>query len=212
MPSCTPSSSTVPITDLIPDVLMVVPQAPNIIIENALRRKAVEFSNRVRNLSCLVRTKSYANVSGYPIELPAGFTPKAVRDVEVCGVCYDAIGKCGDRHARGYTLSDDALWIDFTPAPRDTQFEGICMTVDYVLTMESACDIPREYFDQYANTIVDGALAIIFAMQGQEWTNRSASESREREFRRGISEAREDIVAEKYSNTGIPLRGNTLIL
>jgi len=195
---------------LLPDVLPEVDTCPDFTAEKELRRAAIEFCD----LSGILRKKSdpinvVANKSSYQAQSISESMVLGIIRVKYNGVMifpitedkldtenpgWESVTGSQPTH---YILTDTRT-IRLYPIPTEALTRGLVIESTY-RPKRDADGMDDLILDEYADTLVSGALYRLFSMSSKPWADRNEARRHEIIFRRGISEARA-FVSRGYSN------------
>jgi hypothetical protein len=193
--------SQAPIIDLIADIAQITRKAPNATIIRAYNRAAREFCHQSRWLRSTLAAQTVEGSALYSL----GTDP----DLEVIGVkavsCAPLLGNTQPRPLR---VSVPTGWpagqppgqpvryayvpesqIAFNPTPDATYDVVITLVLQPTLMCNS---VPSEMLARWDQKLQAGALAYLYEIPDQPWTNLQMSQIKMREFQAGISNARAD--------------------
>lgn len=154
------------------------PDAPTAVIQHAIRESIVRFMTETKCVIDTVQMPLYAKTPDYIIDVPDCRNVLEVRFVRM--------GKSG--------MVPDTSWVelienvDYTVDIRHDGVPSIVLldppqenchkplgsdiSVEYAWSIKrDGCDIPDYVYEQYMSEIKDGALAELYAIPNQDWTN-----------------------------------------
>lgn len=172
---------------------------PDPVIESVIRDAAVEFMRETQFIRRTITIDAQCNVDEYPLELEDCYYVVSIRRVTVCGEGYAPIHEedTGNLIARSSHLPDshnlfhlsDRNWLVVEPVPCESVDGGIQVYASIAPSPDS-CSIPREVYNEYGKSIVDGALAELLLIKSQAWYDAGQSVLRAKKFERAKAEAR----------------------
>lgn len=190
-----------PLIDLIPDVAQIVRKAPNATIIRAMNRAAREFCKQSRWLRLTLPGETSPDVVLYSMG--------ADQDLEIIGIkAATRAARSGNIKPRALSLSDPTGWpagqhngtpqrYAYVPEgqlaldpPPDAVYD-LVLTIVVQPTLGSN-SIPGQLVVRWDRVIKAGALAYLYEIPEQPWTNLTQAALKQREFQSGISNARAD--------------------
>ncbi len=180
---------------LLADLQMEFPQAPLVVIQRQLSRAVEKFADVGMN-SVWVSVPVQQNVQHYPFErhLPKDFKVQGIQDVRFNGCCLRCVDDdCKAGCLQGYRVDDlhQITLIGYCPGDQsdpecqDTLEVKVCLR--YVGT---DCMIPCDILERFSEALRDGAMAHMFGMTAQPWTDYRVSEYHQNQFLGGIASAK----------------------
>lgn len=152
------------------------PDAPTAIIHHAVMESITRFMQETKVAKDLVKVPLFANTPDYLIDVPECRTI-----MEVVRVRYgDGSGlpnQDSDELVRGVDYTVDLLgqpMIELTDPPRSRCDDDITdvLWIEYAWSISrDGCEIPDFIYERYMPEIKDGALAELYAIPGQDWSN-----------------------------------------
>lgn len=192
----TPSGFT-PWSQMIPEALALVPECPNPIIQDALRKAMREFfsSSRAWRGKGLTLLTTVASQESYDANPPANAEVAQVmscyRDTEEieCEVPGEEDDFYPAETGSDYriSVSDDGLYYELHPAP-ESAGEVLKGSVAYTLA-ENAVGVPSWIYREHRYGIACGAAAHLVAQTGKPWTDREAYAMHRAKFDEAIRDA-----------------------
>lgn len=194
-----------------PDILMIVPGCPNVVVDHHLRRSAIELCSRSKRLTTdmpafntVAGTPTYALVPGTGMETVQvmqaaidGEPIDPVRRAEVARI--DDWATDTDTPTR-FLMSGDDETVRLWKTPNAEYAVELTLAVKPDLT---ATGIEKWFGDEYNTPIVSGALSSLLALPKREWTDGALSVYHADIFEKGVLKATAD--ADK-DGTGAALR------
>lgn len=194
--------STTAFSEFLPEVMLYVPDCPQIVIINAIRNAAIEFCERSHiwqeDLSGI---DVVADQGTYTVTLPVGSTLVGISTVWFDG---RLLIPCGaDQLTRLYRLTD---WRDLkgapayytrllsseirlVPAPPNSEV-GVLGIRAVLAPTRAAAGIETEIYDDYLEAIAAGARARLHGMVGQPFYDPNLAMMCRRDFLNGVGEAK----------------------
>lgn len=159
-------------------IFQYAPDAPTSIIHHAIRTSLVYFMQNTQSVKDFAQFPLVAKTPDYIID-----APECRVVVEVLSVKVGCSGTIPDATwyelERGVDYEVDLLndgWpsIVLSEAPEENCHNPLNqdLSVEYAWSIShDDCEVPDFIYDRYMQYIIDGALAILYATPGQEWTN-----------------------------------------
>lgn len=149
-------------------VVLHAQDAPSVALQHALREGIIRFMRESQIFHDTAEIKGQCGVADYPIETPACRQVVTVEDVRPADGC----------GAGGPTFSMGSAWrwrrdgmhavIDFGgPLSDRSVFE---VTYAWAISRDD-CEIPEEIYQRHMEAVKGAALAELFVMPKQEWTD-----------------------------------------
>lgn len=152
------------------------PDAPTTIIQHAVMESITRFMQETKVAKDLVKIPLFANTPDYLIDVPDCRTV-----MEVVRVMYTDGNGLPDSNCveleRGVDYTVDLVGqpvIELMDPPRSRCGEDISnvLWVEYAWSISrDGCEIPDFIYERYMPEVKDGALAELYAIPGQEWSN-----------------------------------------
>ena len=182
---------TRPFSDLLPDLLggRGLVNVPPSIAEMHLRRATIELCERTHIWVATVYIDAQAGVADYPLDVPDGAAVVQVRSVKIGNCCLtpDRSGVCTGCGCHKFRVEGNhTLWIP-TPnsdADQSVQVEVVCKP------KQDSCGLPDELYEDWAETILDGAAYRCFSMPKTEWYSTGMTTFYVKSFNVGIARAK----------------------
>lgn len=189
----------VAIIDLIADIAQIAREAPNPTIIRAYNRAAREFCRQSRWLRSALPGETAADTSLYSL----GTDP----DLEVIGVRAVSIARqTGNTKPRPLRVSSSTSWpagersgepqryayvpeaqLALNPTP-DRVYDLLVTLV--IMPTASSNSVPAELLPRWDQTLQAGALAYLYEVPRQPWTNLEMAQLKLRQFQAGIGNAK----------------------
>lgn len=188
------------ISDLVPDVLINAPGAPDILVEQKLRDAAIELCNMSgywRESLDPIITVDGQDI--YDIEAPAQALIKNIVTMQIDGgTVHPSTTADLDRRSHGwrtnkgkprrYVMNSMRTFM-LTPIPNAEYTVTAFATLRPDATANELADILVDFQRQ---VIVDGALFKLLSMPKRQWTDLQMAAVHRRDFYRGVTQARID--------------------
>lgn len=198
--------TTVPLEDFLPHVIAATidNEGKTSLPENAaisyIRNAAITFARRTQILKDTIYVDLQCGLTDYPIETSDCEKIVSIKsakfsdwEVEDCGLGW-SFGEVN------FKFADDVLRISPAPnkdIPRSLELEVV------TVPNRDACELDSRLYDQWHDTIVNGALASIHAMPSRSWSSMSRADYLRKLFNEEIGEANVDRVMDGHDG---PLR------
>lgn len=182
--------------ELRPEIQAYIPFAPNPTLDRALRRAAIQFCERsLAARETLDPLTLVGTIEAYELDLPP-----QTKLVEIIEARYDksTLAISSERELsidmpewktahntpkRIYRKQGN--FVGFAPAPAKTEAVAVDLTVAVAPT-RNATQIPEILAETYLDALVAGALSLLYAMPGLEWSNPREAQSASLMFFAGI--------------------------
>lgn len=189
---------TVPINDFSP---LIAPQAencPDFVVRSAVSATVAEIC---RETGCLTAETSFMTEPGkdtYELRLGYGLRPELVRFVSCEGMrirpstldslYHDGayLGNAGKGIPSKYAFQRPDV-LKLVPAPSKEALVSVVLTASIERNTDK---IPEQFFNEYADVVVNGALARIYRIAGQTYTNVRLADEREFKYRLALNSIR----------------------
>ena len=186
------------ISDFVPDALAKGPYtAPSNIAEDAVRRTAIDLCERGGIWQHEFEVMLQVGVPDYPI-----FTPDLTRVVCVDWVLLNQqkyrtqraslVCQCGNF---GISIPNNKT-ILFTPTPYPACNEVATINL-WLAPLQECCDLPDKLWQEYSDTIANGAAARMLQMPKQDYTNQGLAMKLDRMYEAGVTRAKNKRVFER---------------
>jgi hypothetical protein len=183
--------------DLIPDLfgargLVSVP--PEIGVFH-LRKATIELCERSHIWRHTVTLDAQEGVGDYPIEVPAGTRLVAISQIRIGGCCLSVNrqGFCSGCACHGFRIDGDRIIIP----PHNQDEEQAIMIQTAIKPLQDACDLDDDLYEDWAETIADGAASRCFAMPKSSWTSAALATYYTKRFNAGITRAKNSRVMQR---------------
>lgn len=204
-----------PLINIIPDIAQLCRKAPNATLIRALNRAAREFCKQSRWLRMTLQGESAFNTVLYSMG--------ADQDLEVIGLkAVSSAARTGNIKPRALRVSDPTGWpaaqkpgapqryayvpegqLALDPPPDAVYDLVLTIVVQPTLVANS---IPGQLLTRWDRVLKAGALAYLYEIDGQPWTDPVKAQLKQREFQSGISNARADEQRNYQAGTQIAVR------
>lgn len=206
--------------DLLPDIAQIVRKAPNATLIRALNRSAREFCKQTRWMRETLQGETVAGTQLYSMG--------ADQDLEIIGLkAVSSAARTGNTRPRALQVSVATGWVPGQPNAAPMRYayvpEGQVAlnptpdaVYDLLLTIivqptQGSNSLPGQLLVRWDRVIKAGALAYLFDIPGQAWTQDRAEAQLKRaefaaEFRSGITAARADEQRDYQAGTFIARR------
>lgn len=194
-----------PLSDFVRDARARGPYtAPQAVIEDAVRRTAIDLCTRAGVWRYDYRFVMQTNVVDYPLLVPEGTRVIAVEWVRINGITYqpapgaDCACQCGTMNI---AVPNDRTII-VSPAntiPCDTHV----FVKLWLAPKQDVCDLPDFMWEQWSDAIADGAASRLLQQPDQPYTNQGLSQKLDRRYQVWVTRAKNQRVMQR--TTG-PLR------
>ncbi len=187
----------VAIEDFIPDVALMVPDAPQEVVGYAAREAAIRFAREAGVLRRTAWLNANPNVFSYDLTFGDCYVIGRITYVQAGDTCLKALSDvpCGDRcTAEGDWFFFDqpsTLHIGRLPGTGDDGKDWIEVNAS-VIPSERSCFADRILMDRYKAAIVHAAAAQLFVIPNEPWTQPNLSLYHERRYLALVQEARRD--------------------
>jgi hypothetical protein len=166
-----------PISDFCGDVRARGPYgAPDNVVEDAVRRTAIDLCEQAGVWTYDFTFMQQAGVSDYPLYIPE-FTRVVCMDLVTIGKqTFQPFP--GQRRCRcgGYDIwMPNPTTIEFTPVPYPACEVDVTVKL-WLAPMQEACELPEILWQEYSDTIINGAASRVLSMPKQDYTNQGLSQ------------------------------------
>ena len=203
----------VDVNDYLANVAQIVRKCPTVTLRHAYMRAFREWCQQTQWLKTNVPGATVANQSQYSL----GNDP----DLDIVGIYAMQAALATTASAAGPSIwylppSDSSNWNPNVQAEQPTRYcyipeaqFALYPTPDQVYTLavtvilapnEAAVNVPLAPLVKYSNDIEAGALAYLYEIPGQSWTNVAQADKKQRAFQSGISNGKAE--TQRNYNTG----------
>lgn len=142
--------------------------APSVVLQHVIREGIIRFMRESQVFHDTAEIRGQCGVADYPVETPACRQVVTIEDVKPAPGC----GYGGPTFVLGnaWRWRRDGMFavVDFGGPLSDRSV----MEVTYAWAISrDDCDVPEEVYQRYMEAVKGAALAELFAMPEQEWTN-----------------------------------------
>lgn len=192
MSCCKALQDAVPLEDFLPYILPQAPNAPPEMAAHYVRMAAIEFSRHTEAVTDEHCIDVQEGVADYCIDWPhCDLVPFAVKKV-----CYKRELKAlRDRPCAGQCLPSYTYFFDapndllISPVPSCDEEKALCVELA-LHPSQDTCSLPRALYDQYAETLGDGAASKLLLVKGADWYDPQSAGIYLRRFKNAVSSAR----------------------
>lgn len=183
--------STTKVETLIPLVRVEVPECPDILVQNAILRAAIEFCEKSTFWrETIDELHVSANVAEYDIETPSGATMS-----EIIWATYDdnPLTAKTESQILAYTSGAPSYYALLNPrvikiAPTPTG-AGIVRLRAALKPKPTATSIRDYVYDEWSEAFYHGALERLFMMPGKPWSNPELALFHQQQFTNAVEDA-----------------------
>lgn len=202
MSSCKVSSyESVPVDTLVAELSIFLPKVGHPIAVAAMMRSIMTVVDRAKVLEYDVSQTYYKGVTGYPIELPDCATVTRVETAEINGSPVDFELTGGN-------------WIELNTSP-NTSYGSACPTTTdgangelilhvYAGISKDSCQIPVYIYERYGQVMINGALSILYGMNGEDWFSPELVRFYGGISKGGVDQMKQDVLEQEIPD-GIPI-------
>ena len=200
---------TVPVKTFAPRIKPLVSDCPDFAIRRAVVDTVIQMCKETAPLTTEVFFKTIAGEPVYSIPMPDGLDAELVRyaycegwdmrpmTLDQLSRYYYPIDYRDQRGQPQFYVFQKRNLLTLSPTPEKTYHIKLVVSVTLARDAEN---IPNIFFDDYVDTVVDGALSRIYKQAGQSWSNFQLAAEYERRFIEGLAQVRED-TARDYTRT-----------
>lgn len=182
-------------------VVLHVPDASSLVIEHAVRQAVVRFmrESQVAVDTCCLKTQ--CGVPEYPVVLPACHALISVTGVEVdgdgFGLWRDEVDPFGGCH---WNMDAHYPVVVLRHVPRQDD-QRVNVRYTWAIARDG-CDVPDVIYQRWGEAVKWGALADLFSMPKQEWSDAHGADRAEQFYQ---TELRRALNARWYNYSRRPL-------
>lgn len=187
--------------DIIPDIAQVCRKAPNPTLIRALNRSAREFCKQTRWMRMSLQGQTVVGDTLYSMG--------SDQDLEIIGIkAMTAARQTGNTQPWPLHVSDPTAWVpgqqtsaptryayvpegQFSLNPAPDQVYDLVITIVVQPTL-AANSVPGQLLVRWDRVIKAGALAYLYDLPGEPWTDHTQAQLKQREFQSGVNNARAD--------------------
>jgi hypothetical protein len=161
-----------------------------------LLKAAIELCERSHIWVQEVKIDAQAGVEDYPLELTDSAVVVAVKEVRSGQCCLNSArtGLCGGCACNTFKLyGNKTLWL---PAPIEDEEQGFTALV-VAKPAQDSCVLVDELYEDWAETIADGAAARCFVMPKTDWYNAGMATYYTKKFGVGLVRAKNKRVMQR---------------
>lgn len=210
MSSCKVSSyESIPIESLTAELSIFLPKVANPIAVAALMRSIMSVVDRSKILEYDVEQDYYEGVTGYPIELPDCAVVTGVEEAKVNGspVEFELVGG----NWIEILNSESSPYVGPCPTTEDQATNGTLTLHVYAGISKDSCSIPVYIYERYGGVIINGALAILYGMNDEDWYDPEMVRFYGGIAKGGVDQMKQDIFDQEIPD-GIPITSGGLIV
>lgn len=207
------------VTGLIRDIAQLVRPCPSSVLTGALVRAARQLASESRWLQYDYELTLTAGIRAYDLTPPvlSGQAASELQvvdlawaghwlDASLAGTQWTKLGKMGPADFNPNLANDCPLRVAYTPEgevqfdPIPDQAYPVRLRVAYQ-PIELATDLPDALMVKWRDGIEAGALAFLYALDGQPWANPNKQARNERIFAAAIGNARANVAMDYQSGS-----------
>lgn len=203
--------NVVPVKKFSPFIVPLAEGCPDFVMAQAVTATVADICKATGCITTRTCFTTQDGESEYDLRLNFGLNPELVRSVYCDGRQVEAcrldeldrrFGGADWREAVGvpayYTFIRPGTLV-LTPAPDKEMFVSVTLTCSVSRMTET---VPEEFFVDYLDTVVNGALARIYRIQGQTYTNVRLAEGYQAKYEAGLNDIRLDVSRDFTRGTG----------
>lgn len=184
--------------ELVPDLLGArgLTGVPPEIAVFHLRKATIELCERSHVWVQTIDIDAQKGVSDYPIELPDAAKVVAVKAVKVghCCLTPSREGLCGGCGCHTFRVEGNrTLWV---PEAHEDEEQAIRVEVVSKPSQDS-CSFPEELYEDWSDTIADGAAWRCFAMPKTDWYSAGMVTFYMKKYNAGVTRAKNQRVLQR---------------
>lgn len=152
-------------------IVLHVPDAPSAVMQHVLRHAITRFMRESQIFTDFMCLESQCGVPEYPLELPECRRLVGVEAVEVGKDADVSLSEIRPNAGKGWEWYMDSMYpvvVLLYPPKKDG--EKIHVMYSWTIARDD-CEVPDELYEIWAEAIKCAALADLFAMPSQEWSN-----------------------------------------
>lgn len=173
---------TVPLSDLVNEVKIFLPNVADGIIQATLVRAAMQLSDKAKLLSETLVQDFFCGVSKYPVESKSCGTIVKVESVHIGGSKVN------------FNIPEQG-WIEIDECDINKSSCKRCLEVKvFAGVSRQSCEIPTEMFERYGHVIINMTLGMLYGMNGEDWYDANLVRFYGGLGAGGINDAKQDVV------------------
>lgn len=182
-----------PLADFLPLTLGLrgLTGVPPALAEEAVRQAAIDLCDRGAVWEFRLTLQTQPRVHRYPLLIPEAANVVGIKTVTINDETYwpDLVGArmcgCGGRSFVLYGLR--AIHVYPVPDEDDLAYADIEL---WLKPKNDACELPDLLYEEWADSIADGAASRLFAIPKQDWTNAGLTQRYAQMFQNDITRAK----------------------
>lgn len=187
-----------PLNDFVKKALAKGPYtAGQAVAEEAIRQTAIDLCERAGVWQFEAEFTLQIGVPDYPIDVPADTRLVCISQVEIDKRKYtptqaSLVCACGGWHIS--VPDNQTLWISPTPYPA---CETWVKATFWLAPLDEACELPELLFQEYSDTIANGAASRLLQQPKQDYTNQGLANRYFNLYEGGVTRAKNKRVLER---------------
>jgi hypothetical protein len=182
-----------PLSDFIPNALGMrgLIGVPPAIAEEAIRQAAIDLCDRGGVWDFKLTLQTQPRVYEYPLLIPELANTAGIKSVSINGSLHlpDLWGarRCGCGGRSFVLLGLRAISIYPVPDEDDPAYATIEL---WLKPAQDACEVPNLLYDEWVDSIANGAAARLFAIPKQDWSNAGLMQRYAQLFQNDVTRAK----------------------
>lgn len=167
------------------------------ILVHNIRLAAIEFTEKSGWFSQVYSVDLQKDVSEYPIDVY-----DCMRFIAMRKVCYRGqTSYCPEHTPRCCSVGGNKFWVEndalqISPLPAYDEAEALTVEIVVALTQDT-CYLPESLYQEWAETIANGAIARVLTIPGQMFSDPMSARLFGFSFKKGIGDARSRVERSK---------------